>query len=278
MKDWECIGLNDGSKDGSAALCDSFAVADNRVKVLHKENAGAAMARLSGLQLSTGEVVCFVDSDDYIAQGSILALVEALDDDVDVVIGVQVSLYGEREVVRPMSAGYLTQSEYINQTLHHHQLDWGPCGKLFRRELFAKESFVAIKNCEDLLMTLDIASRVRKVRKISSVVYYYYQHEMSASHSYVTTLVDERNLCSLIEKVLRRHDVFEVYKESYLHFALTRIFLYSMQRASAVSFGDSWVREIYHATAKSPLSMKDRARRWSLRCRCIRYLFKLKRK
>lgn len=63
----ELILVDDGSVDGSGAICDSFAAADPRVRVFHKENGGVSSARNFGLAKAEGEFVSFIDSDDWIA-------------------------------------------------------------------------------------------------------------------------------------------------------------------------------------------------------------------
>lgn len=64
--DLEIILINDGSKDGSGAICDEYAAKDSRIRVLHQENAGVSRARNRGLDLATGDYYHFLDSDDYI--------------------------------------------------------------------------------------------------------------------------------------------------------------------------------------------------------------------
>jgi len=60
----EIILVNDGSPDGSGAICDALAESDSRIKVIHKPNGGASSARNAGLDAARGEFVAFVDSDD----------------------------------------------------------------------------------------------------------------------------------------------------------------------------------------------------------------------
>jgi glycosyltransferase involved in cell wall biosynthesis len=63
-QDWECICVDDGSKDCSGAICDSYAERDHRFKVVHQENKGLTAARNVGLLLATGDYICFLDNDD----------------------------------------------------------------------------------------------------------------------------------------------------------------------------------------------------------------------
>ena len=65
--DFELILVDDGSKDMSGQICDEYAGMDERVKVIHKENGGAADTRNRGMDQAVGNYVMFVDSDDYIA-------------------------------------------------------------------------------------------------------------------------------------------------------------------------------------------------------------------
>lgn len=66
LRDIEIIMVDDGSPDNCPRMCDDYAKNDNRVKVIHKQNAGLGFARNSGLEIATGEYVAFVDSDDYV--------------------------------------------------------------------------------------------------------------------------------------------------------------------------------------------------------------------
>lgn len=62
--DWEAILVDDGSSDGSAAICDEYAQKDGRFRVVHQQNGGVSRARNKGLQLAKGGWVTFVDADD----------------------------------------------------------------------------------------------------------------------------------------------------------------------------------------------------------------------
>ncbi|MEG1918299.1 MAG: glycosyltransferase, partial [Oscillospiraceae bacterium] len=66
FSDWELLLIDDGSTDGSAALCDAIAGEDGRVRVFHQENGGVSTARNRGLSLATGDWIAFADSDDWL--------------------------------------------------------------------------------------------------------------------------------------------------------------------------------------------------------------------
>lgn len=73
----EIILVDDGSPDNCPDKCDDWATRDNRIKVVHKANAGLGYARNSGLDIATGDYVAFVDSDDYIEPEMYETLVSA---------------------------------------------------------------------------------------------------------------------------------------------------------------------------------------------------------
>lgn len=64
----EIILVDDGSSDESPSICDKYALKDNRIHVIHKQNGGVSSARNVGLDVAKGEWVWFVDGDDYIAE------------------------------------------------------------------------------------------------------------------------------------------------------------------------------------------------------------------
>jgi glycosyltransferase involved in cell wall biosynthesis len=64
--DFELILVEDGSPDRSGEICDALAETDTRIRVIHKENGGAATARNAGLDAAKGEYIAFIDGDDCV--------------------------------------------------------------------------------------------------------------------------------------------------------------------------------------------------------------------
>lgn len=62
----EILLIDDGSKDDSGAICDKYALKDNRIKAIHKENGGVSSARNAGLDNAAGTYIMFCDPDDYV--------------------------------------------------------------------------------------------------------------------------------------------------------------------------------------------------------------------
>ena len=78
--DIEILLVDDGSTDASGALCDALAAEDARIRVIHKENGGAASARNLGIDEAAGEYVLFIDSDDWLDTDAIECLVGYADE------------------------------------------------------------------------------------------------------------------------------------------------------------------------------------------------------
>ena len=71
---WQAVLVDDGSDDGSAQICDSFAAEDSRIRAIHTENRGVSAARNTGIEVSEGEYVIFLDSDDMLLPGALQQL------------------------------------------------------------------------------------------------------------------------------------------------------------------------------------------------------------
>ncbi len=84
--DFEIILVDDGSPDYCPQICDDYAKKDSRVKVLHKKNGGQASARNAGLEIATGDYICYIDSDDYLIDNKVLErLADKTQNDPDIV-------------------------------------------------------------------------------------------------------------------------------------------------------------------------------------------------
>lgn len=75
----EIICVDDESQDCSGEICDRWAGTYNRIRVIHKENGGAASARNTALDCASGELICFVDSDDVVERDYVRILTETLE-------------------------------------------------------------------------------------------------------------------------------------------------------------------------------------------------------
>ncbi len=75
----EILLVDDGSPDGSPAICDEYAANHSQIRVIHKENGGLSSARLAGFREARGEYILFIDSDDYVLPTMVEELVNAME-------------------------------------------------------------------------------------------------------------------------------------------------------------------------------------------------------
>lgn len=75
-REWECVLVDDGSKDGSGRICEEYASKDSRFKVIHKPNGGVSSARNIGLEQTKGEWVFFSDADDLLEVDALETLIK----------------------------------------------------------------------------------------------------------------------------------------------------------------------------------------------------------
>ena len=99
----EIILVDDGSPDDCPALCDTLAAQDTRIRVIHKENEGAAFARKAGLDAASGQYVLFVDSDDWLDTDAVASCVKiAQRDSADCVMFGYIREYPEKSIPNPL--------------------------------------------------------------------------------------------------------------------------------------------------------------------------------
>jgi len=147
----EIILINDGSTDGSPALCNALAEKDSRIVVIHKENGGGAGARNAGLDIATGKFVAFVDNDDTIEKRMYELLHGRLKEiEADMCIcGFTVFADGYKREVRAPDFTKLSPNAFWNAYLDdnkYFQLFFMLWNKLFRMELFQSEKIRAPEN------------------------------------------------------------------------------------------------------------------------------------
>ena len=78
FKDFELILVDDGSKDGSERICDEYKAKDDRIVVIHQENAGISAARNAGIDAAKGTFIAFFDSDDWVADDCLSTLLSPM--------------------------------------------------------------------------------------------------------------------------------------------------------------------------------------------------------
>lgn len=114
----ELILVNDGSSDNSGTICDSYALQDSRVKVLHLSNKGVSSARNSGLDTATGDYIAFVDADDWIESSMYCDMLELLISqkaDICMCGYTRFNAISHRECLLPWANGSVFEGEEIRE-------------------------------------------------------------------------------------------------------------------------------------------------------------------
>ncbi|TRV81847.1 glycosyltransferase [Streptomyces sp. 130] len=146
--DFEVIGVDDCSPDGSGAILDTYAARDDRLRVLHlTENVGLGRARNAGLEQATGDYVLFLDSDDTLAPGSLSAIAARLEatGDPDILVYDYTRTYWDGRLLRNKRSDLMTEDgpdvfslAERPQLLDLLQIVWN---KAYRRDFVTRHGF-----------------------------------------------------------------------------------------------------------------------------------------
>lgn len=135
-KNIEIILIDDGSKDSSGVMADNFAQKDKRIKVIHKQNEGVSSARNTGIDISTGEYICFADADDYVAEDYVEYLLNlAYDNNADMaIVPTHFTTFHQEQVPKEVmnKIDIYTPQEAIEKLLYY-QIPIGVYCKIFKR-------------------------------------------------------------------------------------------------------------------------------------------------
>lgn len=162
-RELEIILIDDGSTDGSGGICDRYAARDSRIRVIHLENGGVSRARNRGLELATGELISFIDSDDTMEPDMYELLVQCMEEHhADIshcgykhLVRDEIRLVHDTRQIRPQ-----TREEALNCFVSGTLFGGGLWNKLFRRSLLEGLSFREdLKNNEDILFNFEAFSR-----------------------------------------------------------------------------------------------------------------------
>lgn len=182
----EIILVDDGSTDNSGALCDELSLTDKRITVLHKENGGLSDARNAGMDISSGDCIGFVDSDDYVDEDFIEILVnnlEKYDADASCCRYTDVWEGGKAEPVGNDNSILIFEGvEALKEYLYGKTLDPFVWNKLFKAELlgnqqYSNNHFRFIKGIlgEDNPFCIELFKRTNKVVLVGKSKYNYLQ-------------------------------------------------------------------------------------------------------
>ena len=189
----EIIVINDSSTDNTLKLLKKYK--DRIIIKNNKKNCGVSYSRNYGLSIATGEYVMFVDSDDYLPDGSIKYLYDLIKKNkADVVCGSHENskeiktYYFNKNDINDIKNKMLTSSNYICNLAN---LGFAPC-KLYKRSIIKDIFFEEkIRFREDTLFNIKVYDKCSKIICSTRKCYCYKLNENSASFKFFEKYINE---------------------------------------------------------------------------------------
>lgn len=210
----ELILVDDESTDGSGAICDKYADADGRVKVIHQKNGGPTAAVVSGMREAVGDYYTFIDSDDYVSKDMLQSMSECLVGKKGEIVCCNHVLEKRREtvpVIQPLPPGVYEGAkldEEIKDRLMGQEnriIPMSRCMKLCEKSVFAgNEQYydTRLRMGDDFNLIYPALLAAGRVVIMEEALFYHYRYvEDSIVHGY-----DPNNAASIIrwyEAILR---------------------------------------------------------------------------
>lgn len=208
---FEVILVNDGSTDGSGAICQDYAAKDGRIRLVHQENQGPSAARNLGLQLAQGEYVTFVDADDFLEATYLEVLYRGLvENDADISICNFTSFNEERQsflfsITQEMffeqtySVQEWLQKESSGANNFHLVFTFSPM-KLFKRSLWEGIAYPLGRLREDDATIYKLYLKAKRIHFSNPPLYYYSQSPAGLSRNQMQT--DTASMIAIAEERL----------------------------------------------------------------------------
>ena len=182
--DFEVLLVNDGSTDGSQAICERYCKENRRFHLLNQENQGLSAARNTGVAASRGEFIVFVDSDDMILANYLETLMHYMREDVDIVES-QFTVSNEEflaESYKELTILFEGNSQEAVKIFPKHVLNVNAVTKLYRRSIVEAVPYIDGVIFEDVYCGIGMLKYIRKIINIDYKGYYYRQHQASIMH------------------------------------------------------------------------------------------------
>lgn len=206
MHDWEAVCVDDGSRDGSLRLLQTFAAQDARFRVLHQENAGVSTARNLGLENAKGHFIFFLDGDDVLHPQTFELLSDCLQSgSYDVVASSYRRIRNQNEPFPPIAQTACRNVSYAEYFDLDPTLVRSACFKMYRRETAQAVRFPEqFSHSEDTHYVFQVLSAGARLGFLDAPLYGYYEREVSASRklfgaSNVTSVLALRDVCDRLK-------------------------------------------------------------------------------
>ena len=207
----EIVLVDDGSTDDSGMICDEYAGNNENIIVVHKNNQGVSKARITAFEHSHGELITFVDADDYVDAQYVEKLSAPIICDECDMVSCDYFIVGKERIIepKPKLTGIYTKEQIHTFIANHFFYDdkckgYGMtiflCTKMIKREYVgeALRQGLGMWFAEDQISVFHVLQRCNKMCLIADRLYYYTQHEGQATRKYDESLWE--GIIKLMEK------------------------------------------------------------------------------
>ncbi len=182
--DFELILVDDGSLDNCPQMCDDWEKRDDRIRVIHQENRGQAVARNRAIDIALGEYIGFVDSDDYVHPcylEMMYANITNANADISVCRYKQVVTSNDNETNLDGEVRVFDGADYVTKILLREIVGgaWLLCDKLFSRKCFDIMRIPEGRIYEDNAIAYKLLYESKTVVDCDMVLYYYFTNPNS---------------------------------------------------------------------------------------------------
>lgn len=203
-KNLEIILVDDGSTDKSLEICNKWKKIDKRIKVYHQENAGVSCARNKGIELSKGDYISFIDSDDMIDTNLYESFREEYSKEIDIIRFRCQTHYGKYKVnSMPMQEGefLLKNKDTLKYDMFFLKHSFGSvCFSIFSKKVISKTRFdEKYKYGEDYLFYFNILQNCQSIYISNQILYHYLINEFSATR--------KREITKELKEIYDHYDV-----------------------------------------------------------------------
>ena len=252
----EVLLVNDGSTDGSKAICERYCKENRRFHLLNQENQGLSAARNTGVAASRGEFIVFVDSDDMILANYLETLMHYMREDVDIVES-QFTVSNEEFLAKSFkepSILFEGNSQEAVKIFPKHVLNVNAVTKLYRRSIVEAVPYIDGVIFEDVYCGIGMLKYIRKMIKIDYVGYYYRVRLGSIMHrEFSPKNLDIFTVCDkLIELYADREDLLPYVGSFLVHLATMHYHSYVKKGNPYREFYNQKLAEYVTLTKKNP--------------------------
>lgn len=197
----ELILVDDGSTDGSGAICDRYSEAyPDMVITLHTKNQGPFSARIAGIRQASGDVLYLCDSDDCLRNDALEQMAQCFKNELSDVVLFNSGMCTEfpsKLVNYPFQGTQSFEGESkknLYQMMVWSKIPNSLCLKAVRRECIVLpenwERFAGVRHGEDLILSLYMLTNAEKIVYLDEELYYYREREGSLVHTFSPTRAD----------------------------------------------------------------------------------------